>query len=720
MYHRYNVNSVLIDNKATFELSSVFNYNSTTGAFTISQKPEMYVIDSFINSGRFSGEGDVWVGTEQILDSTPIDDFGTYNGDGIGFIATGAFINRGIIAPGPNNGYGELQYDESDELIGRRIGTLAIAGNLDMSSRESVYEVTISDGRETTATSSGWDSHPYWTTETVNGINSVTGNPATQKLTLATHDSNTPWNIDPVSGLPVNDEREIIGGGWGVGSSDRLVVSGTTTLGGTLRIFVTPGNYSVEPTAYTIIQSEGGYTSGTNFEQIEHYIGFLTFEPYDLNASNTYVNPYDQRNLQFTVFRDADYFKKHAKTYNEIAAATAIDNSLFDSYQVAFSLGDNRNTTADLRNMYHQIAASIRANSMMINLWSPSEVLFPRIGWGNGQMKTGNRGRIDWNRTAGKKAQTLGQSKPERVGSLWGEFMNTSFNAESDGNSDGYRFNRSGLVIGNEWSLTPYSAIGAILSYYNSSLKQVGDKIDSDDYILGTYFVAAPFNTLELKAYIGMGFQEYDSDRRISNANIITDRIPIGNGYSYTDVLRGVNDRYVGDTKGNSFNFSMELAKPLELHPTFILRPTLGIDVQHVWQSGYRENDFNEVSASYGSNIYALRYSREHLNRGLLRAGFSSETSGSRGGIRMRAFYVSQIAGNRYPLSTAVFATGGEQFTVRGVNIGDGYLHLGVGANYWLDGERTSSLFLNYDANIYKVPHKVNAHLASFGLLQKF
>jgi uncharacterized protein with beta-barrel porin domain len=518
----------------------------------------------------------------------------------------------------------------------------------------------------------------------------------------------------------MNDEREIIGGGWGVGSSDRLVVSGNTTLGGTLRVFVTPGDYSVEPTTYTIIQSEGGYTPGTNFEQIEHYIGFLTFEPYDLNMSNTYVNPYDQRNLQFTVFRDADYFKKYAKTYNEIAAATAIDNSLFDSYQVAFSLGDNRNTTADLRNMYHQIAAAIRANSMMINLWSPSEVLFPRIGWGNGQMETGNRGKIDWSHIIGKKTKTLGQSKPERIGSLWGEFMNTSFNAESDGNSDGYRFNRSGFMIGNEWSLTPYSAIGASLSYYNSSLKQVGDKIDSDDYILGTYFVAAPFNTFEFKMYIGLGVQEYNSDRRIFNANIITDRIPLGNGYSYTDVLRGVNDRYVGNTKGNSFNFSMEFAKPLELHPTFILRPTLGIDVQHVWQSGFKENNFGEILASYGSNIYALRYLRAHLNRGLLRAGFSSETSGSRGGIRMRVFYVSQIAGKSYPLSTAMLATGGEQFTVRGVNIGNGYLHLGVGANYWLDGEHTSSLFFNYDANIYSISHQVNAHLASFGLLQKF
>ena len=652
----------------------------------------MFVVEGFRNNGRFSGEGSVFVGAQKEFTVVTLPD-GSFLATQAGFTAHGTLINQGIIAPGPNNGHGEPEpYLGGPAVTGRKTGVLAIGGNLDMSSPNSVYEVTITDGRATT--------EHRWL-ETNAGFELV--------------------------------ESEIIGGGWGVGESDRLVVSGTTTLGGTLRVYVTPGDYSPDPTVYTIIQSEGirwiddpingrisqevpSYVVGTNFEKIEHYIGFLDFQPYGLNASNTYISGKD---VQFAVFRDADYFKKQGRTFNERAVATAIDNSLFDSYQVAFSLADNRNNTAEVQNMYHQIAGAVRANSLMINLWNPSEVLFPRIGWGNGQMETGKRGQVDWSRVAGKKAKILGQTPDRsRVGSLWGDVMNTTLNAESDGNSDGYYFNRTGFMVGSELSLTPHSAIGAIASYHNSELKQVGDKVKSNDYLLGAYFVAAPFNSFEFKAYMGLGMQDYDIDRRIYNANIITDRVPLEAGGM--GVLRGINDRYTGKTQGNSFNVSLELAKPFELHPTFILRPTLGFDVQHVWQFGYAENDFSHLSASYGSNIYALHYTRSHLSRGLLRAGFSSETSGPRGGIRMRAFYVSQLDGDRYPSSTAAFATGGERFTIRGVNVGDGYLHLGVGAHYWFDGEKTSSMFFDYDANIYGVSHKVNAHMVNVGFLQKF
>jgi hypothetical protein len=706
------IHSVLIDYDATLELSKLRLENPKNAGETQDITRSLDVSDSFINNGRLSGESGVWVGGYWTNDSVWNGQRGINNQGGGIWIdnGKGTLINQGIIAPGPNNGYGEIDtYDNNILISGQKTGMLAIAGNLDLSNRNSVYEVTITDGRQITATLPDWDTTLYWNIDS-----------KTDKLTLEQNNASAAWNIDPVTGLPVNDEREIIDGGWGVGDSDRLVVSGSTKLGGTLVVHVTPGDYSLNPTTYTIIRSEGGFTPGTNFENIEHYIGFLTFEPYDLNASNTYINPYNGKDLQFTVIRDTDYFKKYGKTFNEIATATAIDNSLFDSYRVAFSLADDRNTTADLRNMYHQISGAIRANSLMINLWNPSEILFPRIGWGNGQMETGNRGRIDWSRpVGGKKTKMLNQaSARNRVGSLWGEFMNTTLNAESDGNSDGYSFNRSGFMIGSEWSLTPYSAIEATVSYHNSTLKQVGDKVKSDDYLLGTYFVAAPFNTFEFKAYMGLGMQEYDSERRIYNTDIITERIPLRNGI--TEILRGVNDRYTGQTRGNSFNLSLEIAKPLELHPTFILRPTLGIDTQHVWQSGYVENDFGEVLASYGSNIYALRYSRAYHNRGMLRAGFSSETSGYRGGIRMRVFYVNQFAGNQYPISTAVFATGGERFTVRGVDMGNSYLHLGVGANYWLDGERTSAMFFDYDANIYNVSYKVNTHIVNFGLLQKF
>ncbi len=344
-------------------------------------------------------------------------------------------------------------------------------------------------------------------------------------------------------------------------------------------------------------------------------------------------------------------------------------------------------------------------------------------------METGDRGRVDWGRMAGRRDRMLGQAPNgrlpngqgpygqcaprQRTGSVWGDYFNTTFNAESDGNSDKYNIMRNGFMVGGEWNLTPYSTIGAIAAYADSKLDQRGDKVKSDDYMLGLYFVAAPFNEFEFKGYIGTGFQQYDFDRNVRNANIYAD--------SASDV-RGVYDRYIADANGNTLNVSFEISRPLMLHPTFILRPTLGIDSQFMWQDGFTEKDHNAYynGNAYGSYLYALNFSRMRLNRTLFRAGFSSETSGSRGGIRMRAFYVANI-GDDCPMFDARFLAGGDQFSISGVRLGDDFLSLGVGTNLWLDGEQTASFFLDYDANIYMTSgRKMDAHTFSIGLLQNF
>ncbi|MDR3197439.1 MAG: hypothetical protein LBU34_06165, partial [Planctomycetaceae bacterium] len=210
------IHSVLIDYGATLELSKLRLENPKNAGETQDITRSLDVSDRFINNGRLSGESGFWVGGHWTNDGVWSGQRGINNRGGGIWIddGKGTLINQGIIAPGPNNGYGEINtYDNNILISGQKTGMLAIAGNLDLSNRNSVYEVTITDGRQTTATSPDWDTTIYW------NIDSKTG-----KLTLEQNNASSAWNIDPVSGLPVNDEREIIGGGWGVGDSDRLVV----------------------------------------------------------------------------------------------------------------------------------------------------------------------------------------------------------------------------------------------------------------------------------------------------------------------------------------------------------------------------------------------------------------------------------------------------------------------------------------------------------------
>lgn len=491
--------------------------------------------------------------------------------------------------------------------------------------------------------------------------------------------------------------------------NDMIYVTGAATLDGLLEIRENEERPRVDRMEYTIMRAS---TIDGNFAMIETPdIGFFEFS--DVIVERESGGRY---RAYLSAFRDTEYFRKRALTYNEMSTATAIDNAFYDAPDILYSLGNSRNSAETLREIYNQIGSAYRANSALMNLWSPSEVLFPKIGWGTGRMETGGRGRVDWERIYGRTSKMLrgqapGSPTAHRYCGLWADFTHTAFMANSDGNSAKYKYDRSGFMVGAELNLTPYSSLGAVMGYTDTKLTQVLDRVDSDDYILGLYFACAPADRFEFKSYIGLGFQEYDLQHRIQNADILTEV-----GREATQ--RGIFDKYRGQPNGNSFNLSLELARPLELHKTFILRPSLGFDFQHVWQDGYTE--YVESTVNPLGGLYALRYHRMRYDRALLRAGFSSETTGGRGGLRMRAFYVTNMGDDNYPVSWSNFVAGGDKFDIRGVRLGNNYLNLGIGGHIWLDGERTSSVFFDYNADIYNSSHKTYVHLVNVGLQLNF
>jgi hypothetical protein len=637
------------------------------------------------NLGRISGEGVFRLGQRRFgWDGNTQELYGLIGRES--YYWDGTLNNEGVLSPGAQNG--------------EEIGIINVVGDLTFG-KNSVYEVTVGGSTIVERYTSAITQDGKYIDEKGNIYDPTIG-----QIRGFNVDPNNELNANPNSNSNISTvELPIYHDPIRGSENDLLVVLNNTKMDGTIKVNFLPDKaFGNERTTHTIIQS-GTFTPGSNFKQVDYETGFLY-------VSDVFINPYNSHEAQFTVIRDLNYFKDRAKTSNEKSVAAAIDASLFERPEIAFSLGDAANSATDLRDMYRQIGASARANSVLINLWNPSELLFNRIGYGNGSMPTGERGRVNWNRLSGRTNRVLGQTPVlRRTGSLWGDFTQTYLNAESDGNSDSYNISRSGFMVGGEWNLTPYSAIGAIAAYNNSTLKQIGDKLKSDDYILGTYFVCAPFNELEFKSYIGLGFQEYDMDRYVRNANIV---------YNSVTGAKGVFERYRSNTKGNTFNLSLELARPLMLHPTFILRPTLGFDLQYLWQDSFTEQDYSAISDAYGNYRYGLRYNRMNFNRSILRVGFSSETSGSRGGIRMRAFYNTNISNKNVPVSEVAFVGTGNVFRVHGVDLGKNFLSLGVGANYWLDGEKTSSLFLDYDANIYNTNQKVNVHTFSIGFLQNF
>ncbi|MDR0703655.1 MAG: autotransporter outer membrane beta-barrel domain-containing protein, partial [Planctomycetaceae bacterium] len=515
-----------------FEVLAEVQTNETSNAYRMIPHPNPPTMDNF---GRIAGEGVFRFGQRRY--AWDINMYEQYGALRESCYWEGTLNNEGVISPGAKNG---------DE-----IGIINVVGDLTFG-KNSVYEVTVGGSTLMERYTSAITQDGQYIDEKGNIYDPTIGQVRAWNVDPNTEIGETPNsnpNISPEE-LPIRHETI-----YGT-ENDLLVVLNNTKMDGTVKVTFLPDKvFGNETTTHTIIQS-GTFTQGSNFKKVDYETGFLY-------VSDVFINPYNSHEAQFLVVRDLNYFQDRAKTFNEKSAAAAIDNSLFERPDIAFSLGDASNSVADLRDIYRQIGASVRANSALINLWNPSELLFNRIGYGNGSMPTGNRGRVNWNRMLGQTPAL------RRTGGLWGDFTQTYFNAESDGNSDSYNISRSGFMVGGEWNLTPYSAIGAIAAYANSNLKQVGDKMESDDYVLGTYFVCAPFNEFEFKTYIGLGFQEYDMDRYVRNTNIVYDSVT---------GAKGIFERYLSNTKGNTFNLSLELSRPLMLHPTFILRPTLGFD----------------------------------------------------------------------------------------------------------------------------------------------
>ncbi|MDR2643983.1 MAG: autotransporter domain-containing protein [Planctomycetaceae bacterium] len=501
---------------------------------------------------------------------------------------------------------------------------------------------------------------------------------------------------------------------------DAIWVSGSTVMGGKLCVFLTDNckgeltellqkSENDDPITYQIIRSRSFSNSNVaKFTELEFGNAFS-----DVKISNVYVNPYDSTVAQITFFPNSHYFEDKGNSWNTRSVGRAIDNETWNVPELAFSLLGSKDDPATLNDVLHQIATDIRANSIMSGVLNPSRALFPRIGWGNGQMASGERGRINWEinreRTIMNQFDQLRGQAPQRLrnGSLWFDYIGQSISSPSDGNSSAYSTYVNGGIIGGEWNITQHSAIGLVLGYGNGATKSGSNKVRVNDYFGGIYFVATPFNQYEFKAYVGLGRQEYTMHHTIYNSSLKD---------SNTGQIIGIFDRYYGRTDGTTITTSYELTRPIMITERFIVRPTFGVDSQHAWQDGFSE----EVLSSTNNGLYALTFDDMYLNHNMVRLGINSESIGPRGSLWLRGFYNFNFGGNGFPTSRARFTQGGNKFDVRGADIGWDAINLGVGFHLWINADHSASFITDVNTDIFIGNSGASAFGLRLGILHNF
>jgi hypothetical protein len=697
------------------------------------------IIHDFINEGILSGNGTLQLSQRGTSTVTGLD------------VYEGFLVNLGTLAPGLP---GVLQTPGLELRPGGQFGEIDITGSVTL--RGGTYEYTI-----------GKDSYgeifSYWANYMRTVPQTVEERSRQLQFLTETYGTELQWFSSPVvpdGADPLTAQMEWLSNPANITDMDRFLMRfgrsdflnvhiGTFIMGGVLQVD-------------DIYDADTARGHRTNFvvaasDIINGQFDLITSETRDLVYANVIILPpplpTGQAAAVLTLVDDAHWYEHRNggnMSYNEKSVASALDDAMQTAPGLAQSLGFGINTDAALRDVMRQMAGSVRANAVMMNVWSPNEAVFNQIGYGQGGMSTGSRGDLVYQdqRTGrmtmpyGRPAvpppgqqfasppntQIRGQSPFYRSGSIWGNYTHSSFITGDDDNSYKFRYDRDGVIIGSEWNLAPSWALGGVAMMNTGKLKQVSDEVKSQDYNIGFYVVGAPYEQFEFKSYIGFGFQSYKSDRYIRNSDVFI--MFRGNGDSY-----GIDDHYDSDANGCSFNYALELARPFRTSPNFVLRPSAGFDVQVISQEGYSEQLNAGQGSSWSNNglnmsnghlvqkevygTYGLDYQNLTYSRVTGRLGVSTESYFARGGWQFRGYYSSRLWGDKYPESDQRFISGGKSFNIRGTELGNDYFTLGLGTHLWLNRERTATLFIDYDANIY-MEHGANRHIFNIGLQQSF
>ncbi|MDR3110890.1 MAG: autotransporter domain-containing protein [Planctomycetaceae bacterium] len=260
------------------------------------------------------------------------------------------------------------------------------------------------------------------------------------------------------------------------------------------------------------------------------------------------------------------------------------------------------------------------------------------------------------------------------INRIWFNPYTVSTDTRSDGNARSFGTSRQGFLLGYDRRIAQNASAGLLVGYSNPYMYQGEDRVRTSDFTFGAYAGAMIGYYFELKGYVGYGHQQYESTRVVT--------------YSAWDDPRQVADgRFSGDT----FALSLELARPL-FFGFCIVRPTIGIDSQHVFRGAYGET----------GDAIAMTVSQADFHQTLGRVGVSAETSTfSRFRLHGQMFFSFQLGGEDYATTTGQYVGIGSvsSQTARSVAVGSCSFDAGIGFDYYLDRSGSFALFGNYNGS---------------------
>jgi outer membrane autotransporter protein len=419
--------------------------------------------------------------------------------------------------------------------------------------------------------------------------------------------------------------------------------------------------------------------------------------------------------LWITMKRKEDPFEEAGKTYNEKQTGKGLDNA----YKVA---RDNKEyggrdwlpllryfwylEDPEFLRAYRLFSGEIRAHSMLLpmqDLWR----------YANNQMEfrpcdcpdeVAACAMLEESRNIDNLSCASWEKRMKRFvkdGRLWGSVIYQDNHTRSDGNAGAYDITRTGGVVGFDKPVFgPNTYLGIQLAFADSKLRAYRSQAEADDFSFGIYHGTKIQDIWEWKNYIGMGIQDYTMSRSLDLK--LTDLVWNPATGIYDNVERDLGGHTLdSDFTGYTFSASTEFARPFYFGKCkqLLVRPYIGLDLSTVWQ-----NSASETPGAAGTELVTLDYHSTSNVRIYGRPGITVERNGHRSSIRAGLAYSFLMGGRRYTNVNNKFQFGNqfnpgtEEFNIRGVDDGSGFLTLNFGSGLFLGKRKLTSVMFDYSA----------------------
>ncbi|MGB0908247.1 MAG: autotransporter domain-containing protein [Maricaulaceae bacterium] len=261
----------------------------------------------------------------------------------------------------------------------------------------------------------------------------------------------------------------------------------------------------------------------------------------------------------------------------------------------------------------------------------------------------------------------------DRPGGAW--IQEFAYFADRDlaGLSEQYRGSGFGMTGGIDTALGPLHAVGVSVGFASTEIESVADMDDPLDVLtvqLGTY---AGYQTgkLGFEAYAGVGYNDFESERKIS----------VGNFASTSE----------GDWSGTHYNASLRAGYDVDFSDKFYMRPAVSVDYLSLSEKAYTESgetgialDIDKRKSESGSATAMLNFGGKFMGkRTWVRPGL-------RVGYRNDFIHDGVITTGRFAGLTTPFEIESEKFPDSGFLLG---FSIAAGSEY-------SSFSFDFDSDI--------------------